>query len=82
MASTLANIVVYLSLFFGGILIGENIHSNRIDAKLVQLNNLVVEVKEKNNQFLTNFSTLYSTYCKKDGSFTDVDEKLMDMWMD
>ena len=75
-------IVIASVVFVTGYVIGVNVHTKRIDEKLEKCNALLKTIKEKNNQFLTNFSHLYGEVNGTQGQFTEMDERIMDMWMD
>ena len=70
-------------IFFLGFAVGKRYHNQEIDDKLIILNQVAEDVKQKNNHMVNTLGELYqfsSNY--KDGEFTDVDAILMDMWME
>lgn len=75
-------ILIASVVFIAGYVIGVNVHTKRIDKKLEKCNALLNTIKEKNNQFLTNFSNLYGEVNGTQGQFTEMDERIMGMWMD
>ena len=71
-----------MCFFISGVGVGYLIHSKNIDKKIAHCNELVTRIKENNNKFLSNFSTLYHEIEGNEGTFTEMDERLMDMWID
>lgn len=70
-------------IFFLGFAVGKRYHNQEIDDKLIILNQVAEDVKQKNNHMVNTLGELYkfsSNY--KDGEFTDIDAILMDMWME
>lgn len=76
-------VVGAIVIFFLGFTVGKRYHNQEIDDKLIILNQVAEDVKQKNNHMVNTLGELYqfsSNY--KDGEFTDVDAILMDMWME
>ena len=69
--------------FFLGILVGNKIHTKKINEKILYLHILADRVKENNNKFVKNLGDVYTNMDDHDASkFTEVDEMLMEMWID
>ena len=75
--------LMFYFLAFGlGCVTGYQIHNKRIDYKINYLYGMYNLVKKKNNDFLTNFMTIYSKQSGLEGKYTDMDEYIRAMWMD
>ena len=77
-------LVFAASIFFMflGINIGLRMRSRKIDSKKQEVLNLMVEVREKNNNMLSNFSKVAHAASNTEGQWTEVDDFLMPMWME
>ena len=76
-------IVGAIVIFFLGFEIGKRHHNQEIDDKLILLNQLSEDVRQKNNHMVDTLGELYKCSNEyRDGEFTDVDAILMDMWME
>ena len=73
---------VSISMFISGIRIGLRIRSRKMEKKKEELLALLGEVKESNNQFLSNISKVYHETEGKTGQWTEIDDYLINMWME
>ena len=71
-----------LTLFISGIRIGLRIRSHKMEKKKEELMNLLKEVKDSNNTFLSHISKVYHEAEGKDGQWTEMDDYLLNMWME
>ena len=53
-----------------------------MDAKKQEIENLMIAVRKKNNEMLTNFSKVAHATTNTEGQWTEVDDFLMPMWME
>ena len=77
--------ISFLSIILGiriGIFIGLNRRSKKLDAKKQEIENLMIAVRKKNNEMLTNFSKVAHVTTNTEGQWTEVDDFLMPMWME
>lgn len=75
--------MIFFFITFGcGCLCGYKLHNKRINDKLEYMYVLYESIKKRNNDFLTNFMTLYSKQSGSEGKYTDMDEYIQSMWMD
>lgn len=58
------------------------IHTKMLDDKIKEINEAARKLKDRNNEFLNNFLSLYHYSTDTEGQFTDMDECVMDMWME
>lgn len=85
-------ILCFVAVFFLGVKIGKQIQTQKIIdvAELIEYNENVIRnneefiktIKQTNNQMLNNCAELYREVYGQEGEFTDIDAKLMEMWMD
>ena len=75
-------LLYYIFAFGCGCVFGHCIHTKRLNDKVEYLNFLYNLIKKRNNDFLSNFSELYSLQSNSEGKYTDMDEYIQSMWMD
>lgn len=76
-------VLLFYVLAFGcGCVCGHCFHTKRLNDKIEYLNCLYNLIKKRNNDFLSNFSELYSLQSNSEGKYTDMDEIIQSMWMD
>lgn len=76
--------VVLSCIFFTfiGIRIGLRIRTNKMEAKKAEIISLMKEVRNKNNEMLSNFSKVAHVASHTEGQWTEVDDFIMPMWME
>jgi len=65
-----------------GVSIGKRMVTKDIEEHIIEMAELAEVIKQRNNQFLSNYSDLYHKSNGCEGQFTDLDEYIMDMWID
>ena len=62
--------------------IGRNVKDRKFRENEKKVQDLINEVKQKNNQMLKNTAEVYKTVNHTEGKFTEFDEYLMSFWME
>lgn len=77
-------LVLSVSIFFMlfGMSIGLRMRSRKIEEKKQEVVNLMSEVRNKNNEMLSNFSKLAHAASNTEGQWTEIDDFIMPMWME
>jgi len=78
----LGYILVAIVSFFIGARWAINARLNVLEEKKLEIANLMTELKNKNNEMLSNFSKIAHVASNTEGQWTDVDEFIMPMWME
>lgn len=74
--------VCCLGTLLFGMSIGFSVRTRRIEEKKREVLKLMSEVRAKNNEMLMNFSKVAHAATQTEGSWTEVDDFLMPMWME
>lgn len=80
--SFISTILLTLIVFTTGLVFGTIIRTKDINQKIMQLNIIREEVKEKNNKMVSNIAKIYELSGNDTSKFTEADEMMMDMWIE
>lgn len=75
-------ILIAIISFFIGAKWAINARLKMYEAKKLEIANLMKELKTKNNEMLSNFSTIAHATSNTEGQWTEIDEFIMPMWME
>lgn len=78
----LQTILISISTFFLGVSFGLRIQTTRLKKKEAELNELFMDIKKTNNSMLSHIAEAYAIACGTEGEFTEIDEKIAQMYMD
>ena len=78
----MSTIVIAIISLFVGIRVGLNVRSRKMENKKKDIQKLIIEVRNKNNQMLSNFSKIAHVASHTEGQWTEIDDFIMPMWME
>ena len=79
---SIINAICGIIVFLVGYTFGFNSRLGSIKQKILELNIIREEVKEKNNKMVSNIAKIYELSGNDTSKFTEADEMMMDMWID